>query len=184
MNRLPVVPLDVSKRIENHDHETVVHVRVKNSTDKIAFFVQLAVTKGVQGEEVLPVFWGDNYFSLLPGQSREIAARFATEDLGGESPEVEVGGWNIQTPFTCTGLKLSKAKVAVGEPVYMEATIRNTFLDGSRIELTMDDQVIDSTFALARGNASRQATFELKLNKPGSHRIKVGDRTAVIVVEQ
>ena len=34
----------------------------------------LKVKKGEEGDEVLPVLWEDNYFALLPGESREVAA--------------------------------------------------------------------------------------------------------------
>jgi hypothetical protein len=30
-------------------------------------------------QEVLPIFWSDNYFLLLPGEKREISARFAAQ---------------------------------------------------------------------------------------------------------
>jgi len=43
----------------------------------------------------LPILWNDNYFSLLPGENKEVKATFAAKDLNGVPPAVEVGGWNI-----------------------------------------------------------------------------------------
>jgi exo-1,4-beta-D-glucosaminidase len=40
------------------------------------------------------VLWEDNYVSLLPGEKREISARYAPELLRGATPVVEVEGWN------------------------------------------------------------------------------------------
>ena len=46
--------------------------------------------------EVLPVLWQDNYFSLLPGESRQVTATYHASDLR-TTPIVEVEGWNIKT---------------------------------------------------------------------------------------
>jgi beta-mannosidase len=43
---------------------------------------------------VLPVYYDDNYVSLLPGESRTIKVEAAAKDLGGDSPLVVVDGWN------------------------------------------------------------------------------------------
>lgn len=183
LQQLPPVKLDVSHQIEHRGPQPVARVRLRNPTDRLAFFVQLALTRGQQGDEVLPVFWSDNYFSLLPGESKDVTAAFSAEDAGDATPVVEVGGWNVQTSFDCTDLKLSKTEVPVNEPVSVVATIKNTFLDGSRIELCVDNEAVASTFLWARGDASRPATFELKLSQPGSHEIQVGDRRAVLLVK-
>jgi exo-1,4-beta-D-glucosaminidase len=58
--------------------------------------VRLKVSKGSGGDEILPVFWQDNYVSLLPGEKREITASYRTSGLGGSKPEVQVTGWNLQ----------------------------------------------------------------------------------------
>jgi exo-1,4-beta-D-glucosaminidase len=50
---------------------------------------------GRGGEEALPVFWEDNYVTLLPGESRTLTARYNVRDLGIASPKVVVTGWNI-----------------------------------------------------------------------------------------
>jgi hypothetical protein len=52
----------------------------------------------VQDDEVLPILWQDNYFSLLPDETRQITASYKSEDLGRSSPAVvEVEGWNVKT---------------------------------------------------------------------------------------
>jgi len=47
------------------------------------------------GEDVTPVFWTDNYFSLLPGEEKTITANFATADLHGSHPALGIEGYNI-----------------------------------------------------------------------------------------
>jgi exo-1,4-beta-D-glucosaminidase len=96
LRKLLAVKLDVTCTAEKKGEESVLHVTVKNPTENLAFFVHLAVTKGRGGAEVAPTFWKDNYFSLLPGEVKNVSATFAIEDLEGASPVVRVGGWNIE----------------------------------------------------------------------------------------
>ena len=69
-------------------------VTLRNTSRSVAFFVRLQVT-GRGGAEVLPVLWGDNYVSLLPGETRVITVSYALRDLGGASPHILVSGWNV-----------------------------------------------------------------------------------------
>jgi hypothetical protein len=44
--------------------------------------------------EVLPVLWDDNYVSLLPGESREINARYLTETKLPTKMTLAIDAWN------------------------------------------------------------------------------------------
>ena len=57
--------------------------------------VRLRVTKGKRGEDLTPIFWSDNYFSLLPGEVKELTATYDASDLDGKVPILEVGGYNV-----------------------------------------------------------------------------------------
>ena len=46
------------------------------------------------GEEILPVLWEDNYFPVLPGETRQITATYAPLAKG--KPVVAVEGWNVR----------------------------------------------------------------------------------------
>jgi exo-1,4-beta-D-glucosaminidase len=95
LNQLPKVSLKVTSRTEKHGDESVTHVTVENPSKALAFFVRLKVDKGAGGEEILPVIWQDNYFSLLPGEQRELTASYRSSSLGNAKPVVEVSGWNV-----------------------------------------------------------------------------------------
>src|SRR2546430_4610754 len=58
------------------------HVRVKNSSSSVAFQIRLRLANKDDGD-VVPVFWQDNYFSLLPGEERIITVTYDTSDLHG-----------------------------------------------------------------------------------------------------
>lgn len=67
-----------------------VAVTVTNPTAGLAFFLRVQVLR--EGEEVLPVYWSDNYFSLLPGESKGLTAELP--DTTGPLT-VAVAGWNV-----------------------------------------------------------------------------------------
>jgi exo-1,4-beta-D-glucosaminidase len=94
--QLPKVKLKVMSRIERKGEESVAHVTVANPSKSLAFFVRLAVAKGVKGEEILPAVWEDNYISLLPGEKREVTATYRTSALEAAQTVVEVSGWNVE----------------------------------------------------------------------------------------
>jgi exo-1,4-beta-D-glucosaminidase len=72
-----------------------MHVMVENPSKSLAFFIRLKLAKGKGGQEVLPVIYQDNYFSLLPGEKRDVSISYRSSDLGGARPVVEVSGWNV-----------------------------------------------------------------------------------------
>ena len=96
LSQLPKANLKIASRTERRGEESVTHVTVENPGKAVAFFVRLKVNKGARGEEILPVIWEDNYFSLLPGEKREVTATYRTDTLGAAKPDVEVSGWNVQ----------------------------------------------------------------------------------------
>ena len=95
LNQLPKATLKTTSRTERRTDESITHVTVENPSKTLAFFVRLKVNKGAGGEEILPVIWEDNYFSLLPGEKREISASYRATALGTAKPAVEVSGWNV-----------------------------------------------------------------------------------------
>jgi len=82
-----------------------VRVMLKNPSDKLAFQVQLSLRNAATKEEVLPVLWGDNYISLMPGESREIDARYMSHTKVPGKLVLRVDGWNLDTSNVAVGGK-------------------------------------------------------------------------------
>lgn len=76
------------------DGEMAVRVRLRNPGAGLAFFVRVRLVRESDGEEALPVYWSDNYFSLLPGEAKELTARLRAADCG--RLQVAIDGWNIR----------------------------------------------------------------------------------------
>jgi len=55
----------------------------------------LRATKGKDGDDIVPIFWDDNYFSLLPGEEKSVTATYDLNDAGGKPPVLELDGYNI-----------------------------------------------------------------------------------------
>jgi len=72
-----------------------VHVRVKNPSTGVAFQVRLRLTNKKDDLDLVPVFWDDNYFSLLPGEERLISVSYDVSQLHGEHPVIQLAGFNV-----------------------------------------------------------------------------------------
>ena len=104
LKTLPLADVKVSARSQHNEKQEVTRVMVENPGTSLAFFIHLKVNQGENGEEILPVIWQDNYFSLLPGEKREVTATYSAAYLRGKKPVVELEGWNV-TPHTAVAGK-------------------------------------------------------------------------------
>jgi exo-1,4-beta-D-glucosaminidase len=87
--------LNYNYRLVHEEDKEMVEVEFVNKADKIAFNIELGLKKGKEGESILPIFWDDNYFSLLPAEERTVKGYFYKEDLNGNEPYLHIAGWNI-----------------------------------------------------------------------------------------
>ena len=94
LNKLPTVTLDIQAKRHDTRGKCMLDVRVKNPTRDIVLMAHLQLRREQSGRRVLPVFYSDNYLSLLPGETRALTVEAAVADLGGEQPLLAVDGWN------------------------------------------------------------------------------------------
>jgi hypothetical protein len=57
-------------------NNTTSNVTIANTGSTVAFFIRLKVVDN-SGNRILPVYYSDNYFTLLPGESKTIALEYA-----------------------------------------------------------------------------------------------------------
>ena len=96
LEALPEVDLDVSASSETVDGELVATLDVENPSDTLAFFVNLVLLEESEGKEVLPSYWSDNYFILMPGDATTVTVA-VDEAAAEDSPVISVEGFNITT---------------------------------------------------------------------------------------
>ncbi len=94
LNGLPPAPIEGD--IHRHDAagKCLLDVTLSNPSKVVALMTHIQLRKQRSNQRVLPVFYDDNYVSLLPGESRTIKVEAALKDLGGENPLIVVDGWN------------------------------------------------------------------------------------------
>ena len=104
LNKLPRVDLEVTAENRRDGQEGSTTVTVRNPTSTLALAVHLIVKKSSNGRvsregnednEILPVLWQENYFALLPGETRQVAATYHIGDKAQATPSVEIEGWNV-----------------------------------------------------------------------------------------
>jgi exo-1,4-beta-D-glucosaminidase len=96
LGQMASVDVGVSaERISSQETDRI-RIVITNSSDHIAFFSRIEVTKGVGGLEVLPIIYQDNYITIFPHESNAIEGSFRTVDLDGLEPALLVEGWNVK----------------------------------------------------------------------------------------
>ena len=95
LQSLPAASVKASMEFSESGAEPTAHVTVENTGTGLAFLVRLRLLKGKDGAEILPVFWEDNYISLLPGEKREVTVHVRKRDLGEAKPVLAVDGFNL-----------------------------------------------------------------------------------------
>ena len=94
LSKLPMATIAIkSKRFEQKGEEWQGEVVIRNTGKIPALLIRLNL-KGGDGEQILPVIYSDNYFSLMPNESKKIKVSYRDEDGRGQAPYVEVSGFN------------------------------------------------------------------------------------------
>jgi exo-1,4-beta-D-glucosaminidase len=92
---LKPVTLTVKTKASKQGPLTKLTIELSNPSPDLALMAELRVVRDASDELVLPVFFDDNYITLLPKETRKISAVLMTEDLTGETPQIRVRGWNV-----------------------------------------------------------------------------------------
>ncbi len=95
LNDLPQPQVSVTKKVYKEDDEWVVEVNLDNTSKNIAFGIELLLVDNQTENPVLPVYWSDNYVSLVNDDTRTIRARCSLADAPSE-PSVIIQGINVE----------------------------------------------------------------------------------------
>jgi mannosylglycoprotein endo-beta-mannosidase len=89
---LAKAPLQVEAKMIARDK---VAVTLNNSaTNPVAFFNRVSLVNSKSGERLLPVFYSDNYVSVLPGVKQTITIEY-TPETNAPAPSITLEGWNV-----------------------------------------------------------------------------------------
>jgi exo-1,4-beta-D-glucosaminidase len=93
LNELPKTTIKASSQTTQEHGDVVTHITLRNDDTNLALFIRLNLSSCSENKEILPIVWSDNYISLMPGETREVAASYHTP--GPEPVRVDLYGWNV-----------------------------------------------------------------------------------------
>jgi exo-1,4-beta-D-glucosaminidase len=70
-----------------------ISVEVRNGESAVAFFLHLRAVKTNTDDEIAPVFWNDNFISLLPGETKVLTVRGLP--VNDTDIDIKLDGWNV-----------------------------------------------------------------------------------------
>jgi beta-mannosidase len=95
LGELSTVTLDSKVVRRDAGGKSFFDVTLHNPGTQIALMTHVQLRRKDSSERVLPVYYSDNYVSLVPNESRTITIEAATSELKGEVGLVLVDGWNV-----------------------------------------------------------------------------------------
>jgi exo-1,4-beta-D-glucosaminidase len=76
LNTMPKVQLQLDGIGNTSGGKDTVTITLRNPSEHIAFFERIEVTKGKDGEEILPILYDDNYVTVFPNETVKITSTF------------------------------------------------------------------------------------------------------------
>ena len=95
-NDMETAEFSGSAKMETIDDRTKLTATITNTNGKAAVMVRFKVVQNGSGERILPVCYSDEYFLMLPGESKVVSMDYATSDAFGNEPQLFVEGFNVE----------------------------------------------------------------------------------------
>ena len=100
LNTLPEVSVNASVSIktavfgEIGKGDDLYTITLSNNSSEPAVQTRIRTLDSETKQDILPVFYSDNYFSLMPGESKTVTVELNPVHLKGNRPVFELSGWN------------------------------------------------------------------------------------------
>lgn len=93
INKLPQAEVSLRSSFDNRGTLTAV---VSNKSKSISFFTQLKLQQ-MDGTSISPAYYTDNFFCMLPGESKVVTIKFSRAAVIGRGFKLVNDGFNIRT---------------------------------------------------------------------------------------
>ncbi|WP_291098142.1 MULTISPECIES: glycoside hydrolase family 2 protein [unclassified Flavobacterium] len=94
LNDLPKSEITTTYSIKTIGTNEELNVTLTNTNSKMAFFIHLNMTDS-QNNTIFPVFWDDNYVSVLPNEKRTIKCVIPKNLVQKTKIRLVISGWNV-----------------------------------------------------------------------------------------
>ncbi len=88
--------LQTKMTVAKNNTASVIELDIKNPSNTIAFFTQIQLLDKFN-KPVRPSFYTDNFFSLLPGETKRVTIETGSENIAQDNNKVVVKGYNVIT---------------------------------------------------------------------------------------
>jgi Exo-beta-D-glucosaminidase Ig-fold domain/Glycosyl hydrolases family 2/F5/8 type C domain/Glycosyl hydrolases family 2, sugar binding domain len=96
IRQLPKVLVKTATDTNRQSAQWQLKTQLHNVSAYPALMVRLKVVREKSADRILPVIYGDNYFTLMPGEQRTVLTEVKHADTRGEKPRIVVGGFNLE----------------------------------------------------------------------------------------
>ncbi|WP_149275307.1 glycosyl hydrolase 2 galactose-binding domain-containing protein [Pareuzebyella sediminis] len=91
LNMMERIRLNVSCHITEHESSKETLLTIENDNPTIAFLINLELVDKKTGENIVPVYWNDNFITLTPYDKRTVRAVFESKN----QVMLRLKGWNV-----------------------------------------------------------------------------------------
>ncbi|MEN8186200.1 MAG: sugar-binding domain-containing protein [Bacteroidota bacterium] len=95
LEKLSKVKLNYIYDYSEGDKNGNITLTIENPSDTIAFFIFFDLVDSETNNPILPIFWDDNYITLLPDEERVFKANYNLSDAKGDRPILKIKAWNV-----------------------------------------------------------------------------------------
>lgn len=100
LNDLAIAEVKIETKSKLKDGVYYVDIKLKNTSAEWALLNKIKLKDAENGESILPVFFDDDYVSIMPGETRSILMRVDEINLMGKQPQIHLEGWNTKHKTT------------------------------------------------------------------------------------
>jgi len=94
LNDLPKSEIDAKFITKTVGNNTELSVTLENTNSKLGFFINLKVVDDA-GKTIFPVFWDDNFISVLPNGKRVLKCSIPKNLISNTKTHLIISGWNV-----------------------------------------------------------------------------------------
>lgn len=94
LNDLPKSEITSKITAKNVGNNAELSVTLENTNSKLGFFINLKVVDDA-GKTIFPVFWDDNFISVLPNGKRTLKCIIPKNLISNTKTHLTISGWNV-----------------------------------------------------------------------------------------
>ena len=97
LNSLPQAEVSMDIVSKSQDKVFTAEITLKNGSNSVSLLNKLKLKEKETGESILPVFFDDDYISLLPHEEKIIRLQVDKKLIKNRKVELQLEGWNTKT---------------------------------------------------------------------------------------